>query len=330
MPWVLSQKHRENSTALLLTMNLKRHYFNMKKLEITSYSSLILLILLSININAAEVDPQIIACNTAMNNQQYEAAITKANTAIKQKELASQGHMCKGRALLALGKETDAKAEFMSAEKKAANDFDKTVANLLLGNWEKGHEHYQEAIKLYETALSFAKKDSNRNFTRVCYNLIGDTYGLLNDHVTALKYLEEGEQLAMNDNERADSYERIAACYQAQQQFDQAVKYQVKGISMQQKAGTLDQYAEANLTLGQIYTQGKDFSNAEKTYTKLIKFSQDNGGAYYEAKTNIYLAQTKLAQGDNAAANELLSQAKTIAEKIQATDLTALIESTKK
>jgi len=302
----------------------------MKNLEITSYLSFISLILCNLTINAAEVDPQIIACNAALNNQQYDAAVIKANVAIKQKALASQGHMCKGRALLALGKEDEAKTEFLAAEKNAASDFDKTVANLLLGNWEKGRQHYQEAIRLYELALDFAQKDSNRNFTRVSYNLIGDTYGLLNDHVTALKYLEEGEQLAMNDNERADSYERIAACYQAQQQFENAVKYQVKGISMQQKAGTLDQYAEANLTLGQIYTQGKDFANAEKTYTKLIKFSQDNGGAYYEAKTNIYLAQTKLAQGDSDAANALLAQAKTIADKIQASDLTALIETTKK
>lgn len=311
-------------------MNLKRHSFKMKNLEITSYLSFISLILFNLTINAAEVDPQIIACNAALNNQQYDAAVIKANVAIKQKALASQGHMCKGRALLALGKEDEAKTEFLAAEKNAASDFDKTVANLLLGNWEKGHQHYQEAIRLYELALDFAKKDSNRNFTRVSYNLIGDTYGLLNDHVTALKYLEEGEQLAMNDNERADSYERIAACYQAQQQFENAVKYQVKGISMQQKAGTLDQYAEANLTLGQIYTQGKDFANAEKTYIKLIKLSQDNGGAYYEAKTNIYLAQTKLAQGDSDAANALLAQAKTIADKIQASDLTALIETTKK
>lgn len=302
----------------------------MIKLEITSYLFFITLILFNLNINAAEVDPQIIACNTALNNQQYESAISKANTAIKQKALMSQGMMCKGRALLAMGKKDEAKAEFASAEKHASNDFDKTVANLLLGNMKKEGRQYQEAIQFYETALDFAKKDDNRNFTRVSYNLIGESYGLLNDHVTALKYLEEGEKLAMNDNERADSYERIAASYQAQQQFEDAVKYQVKGISMQQKAGTLDQYAEANLTLGQIYTEGKDFSNAEKTYTKLIKFSQDNGGAYYEAKTNIYLAQAKLAQGDTASANQLLAQAKTIAEQIQASDLTALIETTQK
>lgn len=302
----------------------------MIKLENTLYLSFIYLILFNLNVNSAEVDPQIIACNAALNSQQYDAAISKANVAIKQKELASQGMMCKGRALLALGKQGEAKAEFMAAEKKASNDFDRTVANLLLGNMEKEEQHFQEAIKLYEVALTSAKKDDNRNFTRVSYNLIGETYGMLNDHATALKYLEEGEKLALNDNERADSYERIAASYLAQQQFENAVKYQIKGVSMQQKAGTLDQYAEANLTLGQIYTEGKDFSNAEKTYAKLIKFSQDNGGAYYEAKTNIYLAQTKQAQGDTASAKALLIEAKTIADKIKATDLSALIETTKK
>lgn len=302
----------------------------MIKLENTSYLSFILLILFNFNINAAEVDPQIIACNAALNNQQYDAAISKANAAIKHKELAAQGMMCKGRALLALGKQNEAKAEFVAAEKKASNDFDKTVANLLLGNIEKEQKHYLEAIKLYEAALISSKKDDNRNFTRVSYNLIGETYGLLNDHDAALKYLEEGEKLALNDNERADSYERIAANYQAQQQFESAVEYQIKGVAMQKKAGTLDQYAEANLTLGQLYMQGKDYAHAEQTYAKLIKFSQDNGGAYYEAKTNIYLAQAKLAQRDTATANELLVKARAIAEKIQATDLVALIETTKK
>jgi tetratricopeptide (TPR) repeat protein len=302
----------------------------MIKLENTSYLSFILLISFNLNINAAEVDPQIIACNAALNNHQYDAAITKANTAIKRKELAAQGMMCKGRALLALGKQGEAKSEFVTAEKNASNDFDKTVANLLLGNLEKEQQHYQEAIKGYEAALSFAKKDDNRNYARVSYNLLGETYGLLADYATSLKYLEEGEKLAMNDNERADSYERIAANYQAQQQFESAVQYQIKGVAMQKKAGTLDQYAEANLTLGQLYTQGKHYAHAEQTYEKLIKFSQDNGGAYYEAKTNIYLAQAKLAQGDTATANELLAKAKAIAEKIQATDLVALIETTKK
>lgn len=282
--------------------------------------------LIAFNIGSAEVDPKIIACNAALNNQQYESAITKANAAIKQKDLAAQGMMCKGRALLALGKKEEAKAEFISADKNASNDFDKTVANLLLGNLEKEQKHYQEAIKLYETSLAFAKKDDNRNFTRVSYNLIGETYGLLNDHVTSLKYLEEGEKLAMNDNERADSFERIAANYQAQHQFDQAIAYQIKGIAMQRKAGTLDQYAEANLTLGQLHTQNKDFVNAEATYAKLIQFSQENGGAYYEAKTLVYLAQAKQAQGDSTAANQHFAEAEIIAKKIQAHDLSDLIK----
>lgn len=302
----------------------------MNKLQNTLSISFITLLLLSINTNAAEVDPQIIACNSALNKQDYADAIAKANLAMKQSNLASQGMMCKGRALLATGKIQEAKAEFAEADKKASNDFDKTVANLLMGNVEKEQQNYKEAIKLYEKSLGFAQKDDNRNFTRVSYNLLGDTYGLLAEYPTSLKFLEEGEKLAMNDNERADSYERIAANYQSQQRFDKAIEYQLKGITMQQKAGTLDQYAEANLTLGHLYTQSKDFSKAEATFSKLIKFSQDNGGAYYEAKSNIYLAQAKQAQGDNTSANQLLAQAKTIAQQIQANDLIALIETTQK
>ena len=130
----------------------------------------------------------------------------------------------------------------------------------------------------------------------------------------------------MNDNERADSFERLASTYKALGQYDQAIEYQIKGVSMQQKAGTLDQYANANLALGTIYIAAKDYANAEKTFANLAKFSNDQGGAYFEAKADVGLAQTKRASGDATAAKVFADKAKTIAKETKDNALEQEIE----
>jgi tetratricopeptide (TPR) repeat protein len=122
----------------------------------------------------------------------------------------------------------------------------------------------------------------------------------------------------MNDNERAESYEHLAATYSALGQHDLAIEHQLKAMLMQQKAGTLDDVANATYVLGQTYQNAKEYDNAEGTYSKLLQFSKDNGGAYYEAKANFGLAQVKAAKGekDNAKAMFLdtLKMAKNMGE----------------
>lgn len=130
----------------------------------------------------------------------------------------------------------------------------------------------------------------------------------------------------MNDGERADSYERLANTYSTLGLHDLAIEHQVKATLLQKRSGTLDQNANASMEMGRIYTAAKEYQNAERAYLKLIQFAKDNGGAYYEAKANMGLAQTKIAMGDAAAAKSLLAESERIAKSIGDNDLIAEID----
>jgi tetratricopeptide (TPR) repeat protein len=105
-----------------------------------------------------------------------------------------------------------------------------------------------------------------------------------------------------------------------------AIEYQLKVMLMQQKSGTLDQYADACLALGRVYVNAKEYPQAEKTYNKLIQFAKDNGGAYYEAKASYGLAQVAAAKGDTSNAKTMMGDALKIAKNIGDADFATEIE----
>ncbi|HEY0563344.1 MAG TPA: tetratricopeptide repeat protein [Methylophilus sp.] len=265
-----------------------------------------------------------------MNKGDTKSALVQAEAALKNDSKHHQALLCKGRALGADQQYEGAKIAFTLASGSAKTGFETTVTHVLLGNLHKANLQFADALTHYEKSLQSAIADSDRKFTRISHNLLGETYALKQDFANALKSYEKGAELSLNDNERADSYERLAMTYQALNQLDKAIEQQLKGTLMQQKSGTLDQYAEASLTLGKLFTQNKDYASAVKTYERLLKFSKDNGGEYYQAKTDIYLADTMRAQGDSVKADALLAEAKLIADKLQASDLTAMIASAQK
>jgi len=60
-----------------------------------------------------------------------------------------------------------------------------------------------------------------------------------------------------------------------------------------------------------------------------MEYAHDNGGEFCEAKTAIYWAENKRAQGDAAAANQLTQQAETIAAKLKDAELDELLAKAK-
>ncbi|MGV3582901.1 MAG: tetratricopeptide repeat protein [Methylophilus sp.] len=296
------------------------------KLEKTLSLSFITMILLSLNSYGADANSQITVCNQALDNANPRQAVQIADALLKQNNTQADALLCKGRALNALGQNDEAEKSLVSAVMNAQPGFNSTIANLILGNFYKQHQRTDLALVSYQKSLASSKLENNQKFMRISHNLIAEAYTQKQDYNAALSSYQAGSELANNDNERADSYERLSSIYQSLNQLDNAVEFQLKAVLMQKKSGTLDQYAEASLTLGQLFTQNKDYSSAEKTLQRLLKFSQENGGDYYEAKTDLYLAQTKQAQGDKTSATSLLQDAKKIAEKIQANDLVASIK----
>ncbi|PPD55897.1 MAG: hypothetical protein CTY10_06315 [Methylotenera sp.] len=293
------------------------------KLENTLTKLITILFILSSNLNAAEVSDQSAACTQALNQGDFAKAIVISSAILKTNADNRDGLLCQGRALGAQGNYAEALNALQQSLKQAKSGFDQIISHLLMGNLHKENKNNTEALASYEKSMNISKQEKNDKFTRINHNLIGEVYADRKDFNAALASYLAGEKLAYNDNERADNFERIASTYSALARHDEAIEFQVKAILMQRKSGTLDQYANASLEMGRIYIAAKELQNAEKTYTKLVQFSQENGGAYYEVKANIGLAQTKLAMGDAATAKTLLIDAQKMAKSLGEADLIA-------
>ncbi len=308
------------------------------KLEFTLIKYITPLLLLSFNAYAAALSDTALAdkaqaCNTALNNGDMAAASKAVDEVLRQQANHHEGLLCKGRVLGAQSNYQDALATLAQAVKSAQPGFEEIINHLLIGNLHKNNQQYSQAIASYEKSLNICEAEKNNKFKHINLNLIGESQALNGDLNVALSSYLAASKLANNDNERADSFERLGATYSALSQHDKAIEYQLKGVLMQKKAGSLDQFANASLEMGRIYTAAKDYANAEKTLTKLAQFSKDNGGAYYEAKSNYLLAQAKLQAGDAASAKALLigaySQASSLGEGALAAEIDASLKKIK-
>ena len=270
---------------------------------------------LSANANGADIAGKLGECTAALSKGDLNTALKSSDAILKLDPKNHDGLQCKGRALGALGKYAEAVNVLEASAVNTSDGFEQIISYLFLGNLHKDNNKNVEAIAAYEKSIKICELEKNDKYRRISLNLMAEAQAQNKDFNAALASYLVGSKLSMNDNERADSYERLASTYKTLGQFDDAIAYQIKGVTMQQKAGTLDQYANANLALGSIYVAAKDYVSAEKTFTNLAKFSNDQGGAYFEAKADIGLAQTKSASGDVASAKVFVDKAKNIAKE---------------
>ncbi len=266
------------------------------------------------------------ACNSALDKGNVANAIVIADEILKQAPNNHSALLCKGRALGAQGKYDAALSAFELAAKQSKPGFDEIISYLLIGNLHLDNKKFTDAIASYEKSLKICEAEKNDKFRLINHNLIGEAQAQNNDLNAALASYLAGSKLTKNDNERADSYERLGTTYSALGQHDLAIEHQLKGVIMQKKSGTLDQYANASLALGKVYEKAKEYPNAEKTYTKFIQFAKDNGGAYYEAKASYELAQVKALSGDATSAKALLTDALKMAKNMGEGGLAGEIE----
>jgi len=301
-----------------------------KYLQITLNSPFILLFFISFNLNAGELADKVSTCTTALSKGDLVRAISVSSDILKAEPNNYDGLLCKGRALGAQGNYSEALSTLELAVNNSQSGLEQIISYIFIGNLQKNSNKNAEAIASYEKSLKICELEKNDKFKRINLNFIGETHAKNNDLNAALASYLAGSKLAMNDNERADSFERLAAIYSALEQHDSAIEYQLKATLMQQKAGTLDEYANASFVLGQTYEKAKEYNHAENTYLKLLKFSKDNGGAYYEAKANYALGQLKAIAGDSANARILMADALKVAKSAGENDLAVEIDASLK
>ena len=256
-------------------------------------------------------------CESLMQKGDYTQALVsvKATRNI-------DGLLCQGRAQMALQQADQAQKSFEQALALKPQELSLASVHMLLGNALIAQNQLAQAVTQYDEAAKVSEQAKVKRYVMIAHQLKGEAYASQGQHQQALEAYQASEKLAMNDNERADCYAHLASAYEGLKQLDKAIEYQLKSALMQKKAGTLDQYAEASLVLGQLFHANKDYAGADKTFQRLWQFAKDNGGEYYVAKTNVYWAKTKVALGDNVASDKLLAEAKQIAQQLKANDCT--------
>lgn len=297
-----------------------------KTSNITLIISFILLNLISISSIADTSESQVTNCNSALEKGDYAAASTTAETILKNEPTHRGGLLCQGRALGSLGKYNEALTALNKAFAQSKAGLEQIFTTIFIGNLHHKNQQIPEAIASYEKSLNLSTTDKNDKFVRINHNFIGNMHTQKKDFNAALTSYTAGSKLSMNDNERAESYEYLAATYRALAQHDLAVEYQLKATMMQEKAGTLDDYANASYMLGQTYYEAKEYNAAERTFNKLLKFSKENGGTYYEAKSNYGLAKVNTAKGEKDLAKSFYAEALKTAKALQEKELVSEIE----
>ncbi len=280
--------------------------------------------LLMMNASFAK-DADLDACDQAVHQGQYAQALQMAERHASRPEF----WLCKGRAQSGLNQNSAAQQSFKQAIQLKPTGLDLISAHMLLGNVQLEAKLHDAALESYQQALTFSQQQNMRRYARVAHNLMGEAYYEIKRYDQALNAFQTGEKLAMNDDERADSYVHEAMALQQLQQTDKAIEYQLKAVMMLRKSGTPDQYAEASLNLGKLFAAKQDFVGADKTYQRLMEYAHDNGGTFYEAKTAIFWAEAKRAQGDQAGCERLMQQAESLAAALKDDELNGLLKQLK-
>lgn len=268
-----------------------------------------------------EIASKLKSCNQAIMEGDASKALAYAEQVFKLDKNNRDALLCEGRAYGGTGRFKEALETLQAAEKSSASPLEHIVALTLIGNVQKSAGQLPEALATYRQSLAITRAEKVQRYERINLNQIGETLAASNQLDAALESYLAGSKLSANDNERADSYARIASTYSDLGKHDQAIEYQIKAVLMEQQGGDLDHYANAGLEMGRIYTAAKEYANAEKAINKIVKLSKDQGGAYWEARSYYYLALNKVASGEPQAAKPLLTDAKQICEEIGAQSL---------
>lgn len=265
-----------------------------------------------------DIAGKITDCNRAISEGDASKALALAGQVLSQHKDHRDALLCQGRAYGGTGKTQQALQALQAAEKLSEKPLDRIVALTLIGNVQKSAGQSDAAIQAYQQSLALSRTEKNMRFERINLNLIGETQVAAGQLASALENFQTGSKLAANDNERADNYARIADVYNKQGKHDQAIEYQVKSVLMQERSGDADSFAGATLELGRMYSDARDYPNAEKYINKIIKLGKEQGGPYWEAMGYLYLARSKSAHGQSAEARTLLGEAQKISDEIGA------------
>ena len=255
-------------------------------------------------------------CEKAIQGNNFKAATDEA---IKlSKDNAFDGEFCLGKVFVNENKLDDGIKQFEKSEKLAQHPADQLLAIMFKGLAYKEKNDLNQAFNVFNTGYETAKLGNSKfvQFERRFLIQMGNIQETLEKHEDAYESYAKSLKASSNDEERAESYDKLARSAAHQKYYDRAREYSLKGSVLYKKTGYLGEYAELTLLKAEYEVLDDAYDLAMNTLEELEKLCIDAGGEYYLAKT--YIQLHKLSKDNKDA---YLAKATDVANRIGAKDL---------
>lgn len=255
-------------------------------------------------------------CEKELSNNDYAKARQEAEKLINNDPFS--GNFCMAKVLFSENKAQESIALFEKSEKLAQHPADQMLSIMFKGLAYKENNDLKQALSIFTTGYETAKLGNSKfvQFERRFLIQMGDVKEKEKDNEKAYEYFAMSLKSSSNDDERAESYDRLAKCAANQGFYDRAREYSLKGSMMYKKSGYLGEFAELTILKGEYEVLDNDYEKGIRTLKELEELCIEAGGDYYLAKT--YLKLYKLSKEDK---DVYLAKAKEVATRIGANDI---------
>lgn len=255
-------------------------------------------------------------CEKELSNNDFAKAKQEAEKLINNDPFS--GNFCMAKVLFSENKAQESIALFEKSEKLAQHPADQMLSIMFKGLAYKENNDLKQALSIFTTGYETAKLGNSKfvQFERRFLIQMGDVKEKEKDNEKAYEYFAMSLKSSSNDDERAESYDRLAKCAANQGFYDRAREYSLKGSMMYKKSGYLGEFAELTILKGEYEVLDNDYEKGIRTLKELEELCIEAGGDYYLAKT--YLKLYKLSKEDK---DVYLAKAKEVATRIGANDI---------
>ena len=255
-------------------------------------------------------------CEKELSKNDYKKAKQEAEKLINNDPFS--GNFCMAKVLFSENKAQESIALFEKTEKLAQHPADQMLSIMFKGLAYKENNDLKQALSIFTTGYETAKLGNSKfvQFERRFLIQMGDVKEKEKDNEKAYEYFAMALKSSSNDDERAESYDRLAKCAANQGFYDRAREYSLKGSMMYKKSGYLGEFAELTILKGEYEVLDNDYEKGIRTLKELEELCIEAGGDYYLAKT--YLKLYKLSKEDK---DVYLAKAKEVATRIGANDI---------
>ncbi|NOT67189.1 MAG: tetratricopeptide repeat protein [Methylophilaceae bacterium] len=274
----------------------------------------------------AQADERVIpvhhnACAEAIRAGDFSKSLMLAEQQLKRNKFNHDALICKGRVLDQTAHYPQAIATLKIAVKQSATPMKRALALTLIGNIQKRIQNFAEALSTYQKSLAITQAEKETRFERISLNQIGEVQVELGQLAAALESYQAANKLSANAGERNDGYARIAALSSRLGLHEQAIEFQIKVLMAAESSSDFEQYINANLEMGRIYTMAGEYAKAEKILDKTLALTQEQKSQYWEAKTYYYLGLEKVARSELTESRNLMLKARDLSLSIGAQTL---------